>query len=219
MVKLLFEEKRKARNQTTRLRECPALKRMAGLIGRSSPSKIRVLGLQPCPVRPLNVPALRSPREENVSSGDLPGRTASRKRTYSSARAKQSRRSSRRSQVITAQQPPAAMPAPATPDSGERRNPVPLAEPAIQWRPISSLRISNKEAHRWRPIGIISPPWGKPDPPGLRPQGAIARRWRGHCGRARLNSYLFLSFAVDPLGSAELISSIGDQCEPVLSLL
>ena len=43
VVKLLFEEKRNPRNQTTRLRECPALKRMAGLIGRSSPFKIRFL--------------------------------------------------------------------------------------------------------------------------------------------------------------------------------
>ena len=49
--------------------------------------------------------------------------------------------------------------------------------------------------------------------------GAIARRWRGHCIATRLNSYLFLSFAVDPLGSAELILSIGDQCVPLLSLL
>ena len=62
------------------------------------------------------------------------------------------------------------------------------------------------------------PPWGPPDSPGL-PRGCrrtgLARALRS----TRLNSYLFLSFAVDLLGSAELIASIGDQCEPVLSLL
>ena len=151
MVKLLFEEKRKPRNQTTRLRECPALKRMAGLIGRSSPSKIRVLGLQPCPVRPLNVTSPQEPREENVSSGDLPGRTASRKRTYSSARAKQSRQIEPKGSGCYRATASCSDPGSSGTSFGlhwERRNPVPLAGPAIQWRPIGSLRTRTRKHTR-----------------------------------------------------------------------
>lgn len=41
------------------------------------------------------------------------------------------------------------------------------------------------------------PPPGAPDPPARPPKGPSHGLGRGHCVATRLNSYLFLSFAVD----------------------
>src|SRR4051812_32390343 len=57
-----------------------------------------------------DVTSPEQPSEEDVSSSDRPSRKASHRR-------KHSRRESRRAQVATTQQPPAAIPAPATPAS------------------------------------------------------------------------------------------------------
>jgi len=107
-------------------------------------------------------------------------------------------------------------------DQGAQWSRAPEEHRVLQWAPVirpegaADIRADiearpSEDRDRWH----VCRGWCAP-----RKIGGVGGNGLGVVGvRPCLNSYLFLSFAVDPLGSAELISSIGDRCAPLLSLL